>query len=69
MMLRTKAPELHRPFYCWGYPVVPMALSIVSTGFLVGCVLSDPINSLIAMALMGLIALTAFTIPVPVEHH
>jgi len=69
MMLRTKAPELHRPFYCWGYPVVPIALSIVSAGFLVGCVLSDPINSLIATALMGLIVLTALTISVPVEQH
>lgn len=34
--LRKKEPDLRRPYKAWLYPVLPWALLIVSTGFLIG---------------------------------
>jgi APA family basic amino acid/polyamine antiporter len=51
--LRRHQPELPRPFRSWGYPVTPWVVGAGSVAFLVGAVISDTADSLLAMALVG----------------
>jgi APA family basic amino acid/polyamine antiporter len=53
-VLRLKEPELERPFRCWGYPLTPALVALGSLAFLVGALLSDPSDSLLAAALIAL---------------
>ncbi|MBM5792935.1 MAG: APC family permease [Cyanobacteria bacterium K_DeepCast_0m_m1_088] len=50
--LRTSQPGMQRPFHCWGYPVTPGVVGVISLGFLGGCLLEDPLNSLLAVGLI-----------------
>jgi APA family basic amino acid/polyamine antiporter len=52
--LRRHQPELPRPFQSWGYPVTPWVVGGGSVAFLVGAVISDSFDSLLALALVGL---------------
>lgn len=52
--LRRHQPELPRPFLSWGYPVTPWVVGGGSVAFLVGAVISDSFDSLLAMALVAL---------------
>jgi APA family basic amino acid/polyamine antiporter len=52
--LRLHQPELPRPFLSWGYPVTPWVVGAGSVAFLVGAVISDSFDSLLAMALVAL---------------
>ncbi len=52
--LRRHQPELPRPFLSWGYPVTPWVVGAGSVAFLVGAVISDSFDSLLAMALVAL---------------
>ena len=52
--LRRYQPELPRPFRSWGYPVTPWVVGAGSLAFLVGAVISDTVDSLLAMALVGM---------------
>jgi APA family basic amino acid/polyamine antiporter len=52
--LRRHQPELPRPFLSWGYPVTPWVVGAGSLAFLVGALISDTADSLLAMALVGL---------------
>lgn len=54
LLLRRQQPELPRPFRCWGYPFTPLLVGAVSLAFLVGALLTDTSNSLLALALVGL---------------
>jgi len=52
--LRRHQPELPRPFLSWGYPVTPWVVGTGSLAFLVGALISDTADSLLAIALVGL---------------
>jgi len=52
--LRRHQPELPRPFLSWGYPVTPCVVGAGSLAFLMGALISDPADSLLALALVGL---------------
>ena len=56
--LRHHQPDLPRPFLSWGYPVTPWVVGAGSLAFLAGAVISDPSDSLLAIALVtaGVIA-------------
>jgi APA family basic amino acid/polyamine antiporter len=53
-VLRRREPDRVRPFRAWGYPWTTLVVLVGSALFLVGNLLSDPRNSLYALALMGL---------------
>ena len=57
IQLRRQQPDLPRPFLSWGYPVTPWLVGAGSLAFLVGAVISDTADSLLALALVGLGAL------------
>ena len=57
--LRTIQPNLPRPYRCWGYPLIPLLVGTVSLAFLVAAGISDPGNSLAALAVIGLGVLIA----------
>jgi APA family basic amino acid/polyamine antiporter len=57
VMLRQREPELPRPFRAWGYPVSAVLVFGLSLAFLIGAAFSDPLNSLIALALVAIGAL------------
>jgi APA family basic amino acid/polyamine antiporter len=50
--LRHRQPNLPRPFRCWGYPLTPLLVGVVSLSFLVAALLGDPLNSLLALGLV-----------------
>ena len=52
--LRLRQPERPRPFRCWGYPITPVLVGVVSLAFLVAATISEPIDSLIAAGLAAL---------------
>ncbi|WP_259722508.1 APC family permease [Synechococcus sp. CS-1328] len=51
-VLRWRDPELARPFRDWGYPVTAATVGVTSLAFLVGEVVSDTRNSLLAVGLI-----------------
>jgi APA family basic amino acid/polyamine antiporter len=57
VQLRRQQPDLPRPFLSWGYPVTPWLVGAGSLAFLVGALISDTADSLLALALVGLGAL------------
>ncbi|MEN9860824.1 MAG: hypothetical protein RLZZ515_1306, partial [Cyanobacteriota bacterium] len=54
LWLRRQQPELPRPFQSWGYPVTPWLVGMGSLAFLIGALISDTGDSLLALALLGL---------------
>ncbi len=56
--LRRHQPELPRSFLSWGYPVTPWVVGAGSVAFLVGALISDTADSLLAMALVGIGGIT-----------
>ena len=53
LWLRRQQPELPRPFLSWGYPVTPWLVGAGSLAFLIGAIVSDTADSLLALALVG----------------
>ena len=53
-VLRRKEPGLNRPFKAYGYPVLPGFVLLVAVVFLVGYLVSNPVNSLIALGIVAL---------------
>ncbi len=53
-VLRRREPNLARPFKAWGYPWISGIVLVTAVAILVGSLLSDPIHSLYAAALIGL---------------
>jgi len=49
--LRLQQPDRPRPFRCWGYPLTPLLVGVVSLGFLLAAVINEPIDCLIAACL------------------
>ena len=52
--LRLRQPERPRPFRCWGYPITPVLVGVVSLAFLVAAAISEPIDGLMAAGLAAL---------------
>jgi len=57
--LRLTQPDAPRPYSCWGYPLTPLLVGVISVGFLGGSLWSDTRNSLVAVGLLGGTALVA----------
>jgi len=49
--LRLQQPDRPRPFRCWGYPLTPVLVGVVSLAFLGAAAISEPINCLMAAGL------------------
>jgi APA family basic amino acid/polyamine antiporter len=50
-VLRSKRPDLPRPYRAWGYPVLPALYILVSVFFLYNILVGDPRNSGMGLAL------------------
>jgi len=50
--LRTKQPDLPRPYRCWGYPVTPALYLVICLPFLAYVIQGDPRATLIGLALV-----------------
>jgi APA family basic amino acid/polyamine antiporter len=53
IVLRTKRPDLPRPYRVWGYPVTPAAFVAIACWFLVNMLLTRPTPSLAALLLIA----------------
>ncbi len=53
LWLRRQQPELPRPFLSWGYPLTPWLVGSGSLAFLIGAMVSDTADSLLALTLVG----------------
>jgi len=49
--LRLQQPDRPRPFRCWGYPLTPVLVGVVSLVFLGAAAISEPIDCLLAAGL------------------
>jgi APA family basic amino acid/polyamine antiporter len=52
--LRRREPDTPRPYKAWGYPVLPVVLTLVAILFMVGVYLSDQQNTLLSLGLLAL---------------
>jgi APA family basic amino acid/polyamine antiporter len=52
-VLRSREPELPRPFRAWGYPWTPLIVLLGSFGILSAAIVSDTTNSLYALAILA----------------
>jgi APA family basic amino acid/polyamine antiporter len=53
IVLRFREPDLPRPYRTWGYPWTTLLALAGSIAFLVGAIISDKRNSLIALAILA----------------
>jgi APA family basic amino acid/polyamine antiporter len=53
IVLRTKRPDLPRPYRVWGYPVTPAVFVAIACWFLVNMLLTRPTPSLAALLLIA----------------
>jgi APA family basic amino acid/polyamine antiporter len=53
-LLRRREPETERPYRAWGFPWTTGAALLGSLAFLAGSLLTDPRNSLAALAMVAL---------------
>src|SRR6266496_657439 len=52
-VLRWRAPEAHRPFRAWGYPVAPAIFALASFAIVVNAILESPGPSAIGLLVMA----------------
>lgn len=52
-ILRRREPDLPRPFRTWGYPFTPLILLLISFAIFVGYIVSNPSDSLYAIAALA----------------
>jgi basic amino acid/polyamine antiporter, APA family len=52
IVLRWREPQALRPYRAWGYPYTTAAAILIGLAFIVGVALSDPHNSVIALAIL-----------------
>jgi basic amino acid/polyamine antiporter, APA family len=52
IVLRRREPHTPRPYRAWGYPFTTWAAIVIGLAFIVGVALSDPHNSVIALAIL-----------------
>lgn len=53
IVLRFREPDLPRPYRAWGYPWTTLVVLGGSIAFLVGAIISDKRNSLVALAILA----------------
>ena len=53
LALRWREPQLPRPFRCWAFPLPPLLVAAVSLAFLIGDLLGDGRDGLLALALVA----------------
>jgi APA family basic amino acid/polyamine antiporter len=53
IVLRRREPDLPRPYRVWGYPWTTLLVLLGSIAFLVGAIISDKKNSLVALAILA----------------
>jgi APA family basic amino acid/polyamine antiporter len=53
-VLRRREPDTPRPYRAWGYPWTTALALIGSIAFLIGAILSDTTNSLMALVVLAL---------------
>src|SRR6266446_3151760 len=53
IVLRRREPDLPRPYRVWGYPWTTLLVLLGSIAFLVGAILSDKKNSLVAFVILA----------------
>src|SRR6266550_3773523 len=53
IVLRRREPNLPRPYRAWGYPWTTLLVLLGSVAFLVGAIISDKKNSLVALAILA----------------
>ncbi|MEO8032784.1 MAG: APC family permease [Gemmatimonadota bacterium] len=54
IVMRWREPDAPRPYRAWGYPVVPVLLTIIAILFMVGVYIGDRTNTLLSLGLLGL---------------
>jgi APA family basic amino acid/polyamine antiporter len=52
--LRWREPDTPRPYKAWGYPVLPVVLTLIAILFMLGVYVSDQQNTLLALGLLAL---------------
>lgn len=52
VVLRRKQPELARPYRVWGYPLMPLAFTLVALVIVVNTMIRSPVESSIGLALV-----------------
>jgi amino acid transporter len=53
-VLRVKRPEWNRPYRTLGYPLLPLLFVISSAGFLIGMLVTSPVESVTGLVFIGL---------------
>ena len=53
IILRRREPDLPRPYRAWGYPWTTLIVLIGSVAFLIGAIIGDRKNSLVALAILA----------------
>ncbi|HEV2905609.1 MAG TPA: APC family permease, partial [Pyrinomonadaceae bacterium] len=53
IILRRREPDLPRPYRAWGYPWTTLLVLFGSVAFLIGAIIGDRKNSLVALAILA----------------
>lgn len=53
-VLRRREPDRARPYRTWGYPFVPAVFVVISSGFLLGMLVTAPIEAIVGLIFIGL---------------
>ena len=53
IILRWREPDLPRPYRSWGYPWTTLLVLLGSVAFLIGAIIGDRKNSLVALAILA----------------
>lgn len=53
IILRRREPDLPRPYRAWGYPWTTLLVLLGSVAFLIGAIIGDRKNSLVALAILA----------------
>jgi APA family basic amino acid/polyamine antiporter len=53
IVMRRREPDAPRPYRAWGYPVVPVLLTVIAILFMVGVYIGDQKNTLLSLALLA----------------
>jgi amino acid transporter len=51
-VLRSKRPDMPRPYRVWGYPMVPLLFLIASLGMVANALWTDPVNTGVTMLII-----------------
>ncbi len=52
IILRSKQPEIARPYKAWGYPVLPILFVLINFGVFLNTIWAQPVQSLIGLVIL-----------------